>query len=240
MHLRLQAMHQRRRGVGEPRRFGEGVAVLAGDLALVYADRLMPQAPGVRAIWDELRIELTMGQYLDVRSSGLGLCDAARAERITSMKSGRYTVVRPLHLAAELTARPDLVEPFRAFGEPLGRAFQLRDDVLGAFGSAELTGKPVGDDLRQAKPTLLLEVARSRACGADAAVLGTVGDVNLDDQGVERIREILVRYGALDHVEREIAWAAEAAMHQLQAIELTATGYAELERLARVVIERDR
>ena len=156
------------------------------------------------------------------------------------MKSGRYTVVRPLHLAAELAGRPDLAEPFRRFGEPLGRAFQLRDDVLGAFGTAEATGKPVGDDLRQAKPTLLLEIARARAGNGDLAILTTVGDADLDDAGVERVREVLIRCGALDDVEGEIACAREMAMHHLRTMELTPAGRAELERLARVAIDRDR
>ena len=71
LHRRLEDLHRHRGGLGEARRFGEGLAVLAGDLALVYADRLVPRAAGIRAIWDELRVELTMGQYLDVRGSGL-------------------------------------------------------------------------------------------------------------------------------------------------------------------------
>src|SRR5688572_12913140 len=51
---------------GDPRRFGEGVAILIGDLAHVYADQLLSGvSPAVKEVWDELRIELNVGQYLD-------------------------------------------------------------------------------------------------------------------------------------------------------------------------------
>ena len=84
------------------------------------------------------------------------------AERIARYKSGKYTVERPLHLGAVLAAPDrgaDLLPSLSAYGLPLGDAFQLRDDVLGAFGETTLTGKPVGDDLREGKPTPLMAMA---------------------------------------------------------------------------------
>ena len=60
-----------------------------------------------------------------------------------------------------------------AYGDPLGEAFQLRDDVLGAFGDSALTGKPVGDDLREGKPTPLLAIANEHATAAHKAVCST-------------------------------------------------------------------
>ena len=50
----------------------------------------------------------------------------------------------------------------------MGEAFQLRDDVLGAFGESDVTGKPVGDDLREGKPTPLMALTTA---AADAAHL---------------------------------------------------------------------
>ena len=55
-----------------------------------------------------------------------------------------------------------------AYGLPLGDAFQLRDDMLGAFGDERVTGKPVGDDLREGKPTPLLALATQRADATSA------------------------------------------------------------------------
>ena len=144
---------------GESRRFGEGVAILVGDLAFVMADQLLIDAPrDAWVIWNELRTELNIGQLLDIVGSVQGDRRLDKAERICRYKSGKYTVERPLHLGAVLAA-PDraaeLLPALSAYGLPLGDAFQMRDDVMGAFGDEAVTGKPVGGDLREGKPTPL-------------------------------------------------------------------------------------
>src|SRR5690606_37629025 len=138
--------------------FGEGVAILIGDMAHVYADRLLPRTSvEVQDVWDELRIELNVGQYLDLLGTARADTDHVAARRIARYKSGKYTIERPLHVGAALAGRlGELQAPLSAYGDPLGEAFQLRDDLLGAFGDAAATGKPVGDDLREGKPTPLM------------------------------------------------------------------------------------
>ena len=94
------------------------------------------------------------------------------ARKICSYKSGKYTVERPLHLGAALAGRlADLRAPLSAYGDPLGEAFQLRDDLLGTFGDGAVTGKPVGEDLREGKPTTLLRAGPRGGdrCGRRAA-----------------------------------------------------------------------
>ena len=86
-------------------------------------------------------------------------------DRIARYKSGKYTIERPLHVGAALAGRlDDLAAPLSAYGDPLGEAFQLRDDVLGAFGDPE-RHRQAGrrQDLREGKPTPLLAAAASRA-----------------------------------------------------------------------------
>ena len=153
--------HGRATWAGESRRFGEGVAILVGDLAFVLADQLLIGAPTEAwALWNELRIELNVGQYLDILGSVQRERRLVKAERIARYKSGKYTIERPLHLGAVLAApdagRRAARRRSARYGLPLGDAFQMRDDVIGAFGDAAVTGKPVGDDLREGKPTPLL------------------------------------------------------------------------------------
>ena len=159
-HAVAAAEHTANGWAGESRRFGEGVAILVGDLAFVYADRLLEAAsPEAMRIWNELRIELNIGQYLDILGSVQSVRDVEKAERICRYKSGKYTIERPLHLGAVLAAperADELLPALSAYGLPLGDAFQMRDDVMGAFGDSEVTGKPVGGDLREGKPTPLL------------------------------------------------------------------------------------
>jgi geranylgeranyl diphosphate synthase type I len=126
-------------------------------------------------------------------------------------------VERPLQLGGALGgASAELLDAYSAFGLPLGEAFQLRDDVLGVFGDPERTGKPAGDDLREGKRTVLVAKALERANPAERATIQRdLGDPGLGDEGVARLRAILVDTGALGAVEKlidELTVAAQAAL----------------------------
>jgi geranylgeranyl diphosphate synthase type I len=127
--------------------------------------------------------------------------------RVLRFKTAKYSVERPLQLGATLAGgAPELVAAFSAFGIPLGEAFQLRDDLLGVFGDPERTGKPAGDDLREGKRTVLVATALGAADVADRGTLQRLlGDPALDAAGVARLREVLIRSGAVDEVEKLIA-----------------------------------
>ena len=210
--------HRDRRWHGEDRRFGEAAAVLVGDMAMVLADRTLGRvSPETRAVWDELRTELNMGQYLDVVGSARGSATADEARRIIEHKTARYTVVRPLQLGAALAGRADLAKPLAHHGRPVGMAFQLRDDVLGAFGDPAATGKPVGDDLREGKPTLLMAMARAAATPAQLEVLDAVGS-EMDDDTVSEVQQVIVETGALASLEEEIAALLDEALDALRAL----------------------
>ncbi|RMH83129.1 MAG: polyprenyl synthetase family protein [Actinomyces sp.] len=205
VHRRFIERHAAEGWRGEARRFGEAVAVLVGDMAMVLADRVLgPVDDPVREVWDELRSELNMGQYLDVLGTARGGVDEEGARTIVAHKTAGYTVVRPLQLGAALAGRPDMSEPLAAHGTPLGVAFQLVDDLLGVFGDPAVTGKPVGEDLREGKPTLLLARARHFADPAQTAVLDGIGP-DLDEDGVAAIQQVMLDTGAVAAVEAEVA-----------------------------------
>jgi geranylgeranyl diphosphate synthase, type I len=240
-HLTYADDHAAGGWLGEPRRFGEGAAILIGDLAHVYADRLLGDVPGeVAEVWHELRLELNVGQYLDLVGTARADRDRALAHRIARYKSGKYTIERPLHVGAALAGRlADLQGPLSAYGDPLGEAFQLRDDVLGAFGDPDRTGTPVGQDLREGKPTPLLAVAAERATAAEGTVLGLVGGPDVTDLDVARIQQVLVDTGALAQVEELIDVLTTRAIDAIEAADITAESRDELVDLARFVAIRD-
>ncbi len=241
-HLEFAARHAVNGWRGEARRFGEGVAILVGDLAFVYADLLLADAPRPAVdVWNELRVELNVGQYLDVVGTAKGDPTQAQALRIARYKSGKYTVERPLHLGAALAGRLDeLIEPLSAYGLPLGDAFQLRDDVLGAFGDAAATGKPVGDDLREGKPTPLLAIAGSRAGASQIRLLERVGAPDLADDEVAALQAVLVDTGSVAQVEATIAARTDEAVAALDRADLTDDAKDALTQLAVYVARRDR
>ena len=224
---------------GEDRRFGEAAAVLVGDIAMVMADRTRGSAsPAARAVWDDLRTELNMGQYLDVVGTARGDVTAEQARTIMRNKTAGYTIVRPLQLGAALAGRADLHDALAAHGMPLGIAFQLRDDMLGAFGDSDRTGKPVGDDLREGKPTVLLARARETADDEQRAVLDRVG-TPMDDADVAAIQQVMVDTGAVAACEAEIEALLAEATTAIDRVPDVNGSRSALESLADYVVERD-
>jgi len=247
VHVRFEADHAASGWRGEGRRFGEGVAILVGDLAFVYADQLLASSnPTARAVFGELRVELNVGQYLDLVGTVRGGVSEERARLICRYKAGKYTVERPLHLGAALAGRLDDLGPaLSAYGLPLGEAFQLRDDLLGAFGDATVTGKPVGQDLREGKPTALYAIAIRRA--ADDAALGRAldryGDAGLSASDIADLQRTLVACGAVVEVETaidELLAQALAAVGTMEDLKVAPEARAAFVDLARYATSRDR
>jgi geranylgeranyl diphosphate synthase type I len=243
LHVDFAERHDDRGWRGEARRFGDGAAILIGDVAFVHADQLLRGAPpDALAVFDELRLEVNVGQFLDLVGTASRAAGVEQARTIAIYKSGKYTIERPLHLGAALGGHLDeLAEPFTAYGVPLGQAFQLRDDLLGAFGDADALGKPVGDDLRTGKPTALFALARAAASVTSAELLDDrAGQPDLTDAEIAEIQRILVDTGARDQVERMVAALRDEALTALEGSSVDAKVKSELAALAAFVTDRDR
>lgn len=208
-HRRLADIHVEDKLMGEPRRFGEGSAVLMGDVAFSLAERLMTDiSSDARRYWNELCLEMNMGQYLDTVGSAYREHSTQHALAVAKFKTAKYTVERPLHIgamAADSDSGVSLLEPLSSYGLPLGVAFQLRDDVLGAFGDESLTGKPVGGDFHEGKTTALVAHAFGVATSTQLEVLNKIGSSQLTDDDVSSIQDVLVDTGSVAHVESLIA-----------------------------------
>jgi geranylgeranyl diphosphate synthase type I len=226
VHRRFARAHHDAGWHGDPAGFGAAAAILLGDLCLAWSDELL-HAGGLdpetlaraRPIFDEMRTELTVGQYLDVVTQASGDTSVERASKVARFKSAKYTVERPLLLGAAIADAPRALRAaYSGYGLPLGEAFQLRDDVLGVFGDPAQTGKPAGDDLREGKRTYLVAAAMEAAATPDRAALRAgLGDPELDAAGVARLREIITRSGALARTERRIVELTDAALVALDA-----------------------
>ena len=241
VHLDYAARHRGNGWGGEDRRFGDGAAILIGDIAYVYADQLLQGAPpAALEVFTHLRLEVNMGQFLDLHGTATGAATVAQARTIGQYKSGKYTVERPLHLGAALAGRLDeLAGPLSAYGIPLGEAFQLRDDLLGAFGDAERLGKEIGEDLRDGKPTALFALARQRAGGAGRVMLEErFGHPDLTDSEIDAIRAVYESTGARAVVEEMVEQLLDEAVNALVEAPITDEARTELEALASFVTAR--
>jgi geranylgeranyl diphosphate synthase type I len=179
---------------------------LAGELWWAAGFDGPAMADGAR-IYHAMRAEVIGGQYLDLLAAARGDATPEETRRISVLKSGRYTVERPLLIGAALAAAPSEVrDALAAFGAPLGEAFQLNDDIVGAFGDPAVTGKDADGDIREGKQTLLVALARKAATPEQRATLDELlGSDDLTPDGAERVRAVLRDTGALDEVRDTIS-----------------------------------
>lgn len=243
VHRQAGRRHATAGAVGDPDLFGTSMAILAGDLALAEAEGMIAETPpATRRLWRHLVVELVVGQRQDLTGTAARRRDLPFARSVAILKSGRYTVQRPLELGAVIAGAPDSVRlRLSRYGQHLGEAFALRDDVLGVWGDPARTGKPAGDDLITGKPTVLLSIAVDRTRSPIARrALDRVGTPAFDDADLAVLLEELSVNGTRASVERLIGDAAEAALRALDDPELDPDATDELRRLAHVIAWRER
>ena len=253
-HRSLADLHRASQWRGSSDRFGAAAAILLGDLCLVASEEEFSIARAglddaaferARETFSEMRTEVTIGQFLDVRAQALPFgddpaADLERARTVIRAKAARYSVEHPVVIGAALAgASAEQLDRCRAFGLPLGEAFQLRDDLLGVFGEPATTGKPAGDDLREGKRTVLVALTMQRADPADRAVVAArLGDPALTADDVAHLRRILLGSGAVAGVESLIATLRAEAMAVLATVEGTSPGTEMMGRLAHALVDR--
>ncbi|MBO3084182.1 polyprenyl synthetase family protein [Cellulomonas fengjieae] len=257
-HRAFAQRHGEQALTGDAERFGMSAAILLGDLTLIASEQefagalaLQPvgRAERARVVFDLMRTEVTVGQYLDVLAQAMPwgddpAGDEVRAREVIRAKAARYSVEHPIVLGASLAdASEDDLEACRALGLPLGEAFQLRDDLLGVFGDPRSTGKPAGDDLREGKRTILTAraVARARARGDDATVhllRDRLGDRALSEADVTVLADAIAGTGAPDDVELLIADLAGRAFTLMDARPWVDPARSQLIALAHAAVDR--
>ncbi|MDO0917538.1 polyprenyl synthetase family protein [Streptomyces sp. DT2A-34] len=242
VHRVMAERHRTGRSPQQGQDIGAGAAVLAGDLAFVWTDELLHTAdpgpsgfwPRVRALFDTMRSEVIYGQYLDLTATGRPSADMDRALAIVHYKTAKYTLERPLQIGAALAgADTHVLDQLSAFALPLGEAFQLRDDLLGVFGTPTETGKPRLDDLREGKHTALIAHTLTHATRARADQLRLLlGCPTLTEDQAEVARRIITHAGSREAIERMITDRYEQALAALDRAHLPAHVDTRLRELA--------
>jgi len=205
------------------------------------ADRIANELPKpLRQVWYAVCVALVAGQRADLTGAAAGRRDLAHAEHVARLKSGRYSIERPLELGALAAgAMPEVVDTLMQCGEHIGRAFALRDDYLGVWGDPALTGKPAGDDLLEAKATVLLTLARERLTGHAAYLLARLGTSDITRDDVPVLAAAMREAGVDEALEKLIAVEYDAAITCLDASTLSLPGIAGIRDAARAIAWRD-
>jgi geranylgeranyl diphosphate synthase type I len=203
------------------RAIGDATAILAGDYAASLANEalLATTAPCAQVLaatraMAEMQESVCFGQVLDI-------CGGADdVEQMHDLKTGSYTVRGPMAIGGALAGACDArMAGLDRFARPLGVAFQIRDDILGTFGSPATTGKPAGNDLRQGKRTALVAGLAEDARAAPL-LARAFGRADASDDDVQALTDYLVESGALARAEARLEALTHSAMAALDALEI--------------------
>ncbi|MFQ5690021.1 MAG: polyprenyl synthetase family protein [Gemmatimonadota bacterium] len=218
-HAQFREQHRELGWSGDPGDFGRSMAILLGDLAHAWAVELYTEAvrreerassradrDALDRAFSEMSEEVVLGQYLEMMAPHGRDPSEEELLRILRLKSGRYSVERPIQLGALLA---DAAEPtlraFARYGVAIGDAFQLQDDVLGVFGEAASVGKPVGSDLKEGKHTFLIHHTLRNAAPKEARRLRELlGRADLSGEEIGSAQAIIRATGGLAAVEEMI------------------------------------
>ncbi|WP_293322980.1 polyprenyl synthetase family protein [Mycobacterium sp.] len=222
-HVQFAAWHRRRELSGSSRRFGESAAVLLGDLCLIWAEQMLRDSglppDQLRRAWpryDAMRSELAVGQFADLATDVRDEPTLDAVLAVARRKSGNYTVRRPLEIGAAMAGCDDgVLATLGNYGAAIGEAFQLRDDVLGIFGSPAATGK-ANNDLRERKATSVVVAAYQLADASTRLQFRELMTCDrLEESAVDRWRTMILATGAVQWIEELIAERVEAALKAL-------------------------
>ena len=247
VHIQLAQWHRHRGLFGSARRFGESAAVLLGDLCLIWAEQMLRESgvesQRLRRAWpryDAMRTELAIGQFADLASDIRVRPPLGAVLDVARRKSGNYTVRRPLEIGAAMAGCDDrTVAQLGCYGTAVGEAFQLRDDVLGVFGSPASTGKPNGGDLLERKATSVVVSAYELADAPTRRELNELMHTrDLDESALDRWRSLIVATGAMERIEDMIAYRLASARKHLADTPISDSVRGALADLAVACVER--
>jgi geranylgeranyl diphosphate synthase type I len=179
----------------------------------------------------KIQNEVFAGQQLDLMTDG-------DVERMHDLKTGSYTTRGPAELGGILADADEAgMSALRRWSSPLGVAFQLRDDLLGTFGSAQQTGKP-GDDLRHGKHNAVVAAfQRLGPSEAERALLeGVRGRADASDDEIRAAAEVLG--AAKAEVETRLSFLADEARSALRASPFDEDAKQMLEEVTRRLTDR--
>lgn len=203
---------------------------IAAALLHTYAYELFASSPFPDSIKLEvihlvntiLLRDTAAGWFIHMTQNWQSLTDASEQEFEKGLRlvTAQYTFVGPLLIGITLAGkRKELESALTEYGMHVGTAFQMHDDILGIFGDTQVTGKGVGNDIREGKKTLLLQYAYAHSTSDQKTFLEHVVGSPLSKQDLHEVQEIMKSTGAL-------AYAQEKAAHHIR------SGILALEKLS--------
>ncbi len=212
-----------------PPKLGIDMAIIAGNIASALGQEIIQNtrfedSVKLKAIkiFNQAIVKTCVGEALDVISAHKKDSNESEIELIQRLKTSTYTFESPLMLGAAFAGADNLrIEELRNFAAPIGEAFQIQDDIIGIFGSEEKIGKPVGNDIREGKKTLLFTEAIKKASNKEKDFLRYVlGNSKIKEDDIIKVKEIIDKTGSLDYSNKKIEVLISSGLKRLDKLEI--------------------
>ncbi|WP_374220793.1 polyprenyl synthetase family protein [Pimelobacter simplex] len=204
-------------------RYDNLVAILTGDWLFAKSSELTAQlGPDAVRIQAETFTRLVEGQILETVKPGPDEDALAHYLEVVAGKTGSLIATSARYGAMFSGASPDVVEALTAYGELVGTAFQLSDDILDIASESEESGKTPGTDLKEGVPTLPVLMARASTDPADARLLELLDPERTDLAGDAQLHaealDLLRKHPAMAQAQAYVVARAQEAKQLLEAL----------------------
>lgn len=229
VHERYKSIAEKLNAKNDHAHFGNSMAIVAGDMAGSMAYEVIFNSSfsdetileGMNKI-QEIVYKTLPGEMLDVVMEAKGEGTEEEIMRMHEGKTARYTFEGPIHLGCVLAGIKDkeIYENFSKYSLPLGKAFQIRDDILGVFGDEKKLGKPVGSDIIEGKQTLLLIKALEKSNQKQRKIIqNCLKNKNLTSSDISEFRKVVVDTDSLDYSQKLSESLVKESIQSLEKIE---------------------
>ena len=159
--------------------------------------------------------------------------------KIYDYKTANYTFASPLTMGSALAgAKASQTKRLFSYGILLGRAFQIKDDIIGTFGEEKDTGKSNLTDIKEAKRTLLIWYAFNHACKKDRLAIKRIMERKSSNNAeLQRIRKIIIQSGSLAYAENQIEYLFSKAKKQLNGLKMNARYKQALDNFSQKILK---
>lgn len=211
----------------DPKFTGVDLAIIAGDI--IYAlsiDAFLSvkeRQKNKEAAFNQFIKSMVLtgtGEFIEVLLGAESLSKIKKEDiyKIYDYKTAHYTFSSPIATGCILAgANQTEVKKLISYGMDIGRAFQIRDDILGIMASEKETGKCCLADLQESKKTLILWQAYSKANNKNKATIKKIMDKQkVTQKDLKEVQSIIIRTKALDYAKKEIKRLVNEAHKTLQ------------------------
>ncbi len=224
--------------------YGTDNAVIIGDAVMALAfDVLLGETTPARAAAaaDLSRANAAMiaGQSQDMTLHRRPKVSVAACWEMISLKTGALLAHASAVGAILADAPVGVVQALRRYGDEVGRGFQAADDLLGIWGRPEVTGKPVGNDLRERKRSLPVTVALNSEHAAASQLAEFYSRAHLDEEELAQVAQLIEELGGRDVTRAAARRCVDNAMAALASVDLDVAAASELQELAAFIVERE-